>query len=84
MASSKPILTMLNGIGSKLISDADCGFVANAGDYVQLSENILRASELPKFDLKRLGANSKLFYKNNFSKKELMQKINNKILDNNE
>ena len=84
MASSKPILTMLNGIGSKLISDADCGFVANAGDYVKLSENIMRASDLSKFDLKKLGANSELFYQNNFSKKELIQKLNNKIFNNNE
>jgi hypothetical protein len=75
---------MLNGIGSKLISDADCGFVANAGDYVKLSNNILRASDLSKFDLKKLGANSELFYQNNFSKKELIQKLNNKIFNNNE
>jgi hypothetical protein len=79
MASSKPILTMLNGIGSILVEDSKSGFVANAGDYKVLTKNILYASSLPKSELQIMGLSAKAYYDQNFSKVELM-KIMNSLL----
>jgi len=79
MASSKPIITMLNGIGSKLVIDAGCGLTADAGDYVKLSSNILESSNLSKSELNSMGICANIFYENNFSKKDLMKKLNTTI-----
>jgi glycosyltransferase involved in cell wall biosynthesis len=82
MASSKPILTMLNGIGSLLIEDSKSGFVANASDYKGLTNNIVYASSLPKSELHVMGLNAKTFYDQNFSKVELMKRMNSLLLNN--
>ncbi|MBT7817126.1 MAG: glycosyltransferase WbuB, partial [Polaribacter sp.] len=52
MASGKPILAMLNGAGSKVILEANCGIVANAGDYKKLAKNVLKSNTLSNEKLK--------------------------------
>jgi glycosyltransferase involved in cell wall biosynthesis len=76
MASSKPILTMLNGAGSKVVLDANCGFTANAGDYKELSENVIKSFALSTEALGKLGSNAFSSYKENYSKEKI---INNFI-----
>ena len=66
MSASKPIVAMLNGEGSENIIDADCGFTVPAGDYVGLSETILKASLLSQEKLQTLGQNSRLYYERYF------------------
>tara|TARA_B110000211_G_scaffold94353_1_gene110043 strand:- start:317 stop:556 length:240 start_codon:yes stop_codon:yes gene_type:complete len=76
MASSKPILAMLNGAGSKVVLDANCGLVANAGDYKKLAKNVLESYALSNETLEGLGSNAFNFYLKNYSKEKL---INNFI-----
>jgi len=66
MSASKPIVAMLNGEGSENIIDADCGFTVPAGDYVGLSETIVKASLLSQDKLQTLGQNSRLYYERYF------------------
>jgi glycosyltransferase involved in cell wall biosynthesis len=76
MASSKPILAMLNGAGSKVILEANCGIVANAGDYKKLAKNVLKSYTLSNEKLKNYGSNAFKFYIKNYSKEKI---INNFI-----
>ena len=76
MASSKPILAMLNGAGSKVVLEANCGLVANAGDYKKLAKNVLESYALSNETIEGLGSNAFNFYLKNYSKEKL---INNFI-----
>jgi len=69
MASSKPILTMLNGEANNLVTQANCGFIAESGDYHQLSENIKKCANLLPKELEEIGENGLRYYQDNFSKK---------------
>jgi len=76
LASRKPILAMLNGAGSKVVLEANCGLVANAGDYKKLAENVFESYTLSNEILEGLGSNAFNFYLKNYSKEKI---INNFI-----
>ena len=79
MAFGKPIVGMLNGIGSDIISSAKCGYTASAADYEQLAKNILDLYSESKNTLEIMGNNAKKYYQEHFSKdvvlKDLLQII---------
>ncbi|MHC1779107.1 MAG: glycosyltransferase family 4 protein [Bacteroidales bacterium] len=68
MASSKPIIAILNGEGAALIREADCGTAVCAGDYESLAKEIIRFKELPSDKLKKFGENGRIYYNRYFSK----------------
>ncbi|MCE1167571.1 MAG: glycosyltransferase family 4 protein [Sphingobacteriia bacterium] len=68
MASGKPILAMINGEGARLITDADCGWVVNAGDYTALAETVVMITKLPKEILDQKGLNGRRYYDKFFTK----------------
>ncbi len=82
MASEKPIAGMLNGIGAEVILNADCGYVANAGDYRTLANNIIEAYNQKENILYEKGKNAKVYYDENFSKKSIIDNLE-KILQEN-
>lgn len=61
MAAGKPVVAMLNGEGSSLISEADCGYSVNAGDSSGLASLILQLSVMPSDELAVKGANGKKY-----------------------
>lgn len=75
MATGKPILSMINGIGNKIINDSDCGFTADAGDYEKLAENVLIAYNSSADDLFHKGQNGKSFYEKEFDKQTIIDKL---------
>lgn len=75
LAFGKPILGMLNGIGAKVILDAECGFVANAGDYKTLASNVMFAYQKDMELLINKGENGKKYYYENFSKKVIIDNL---------
>lgn len=79
MASSKPILTMLNGEGSRIIKESKSGFVANAGDYKTLSKNAQKCFSLSSIKLDELGQNAFNHYKKNYSKGKIIDFFINEI-----
>ena len=77
MSASKPIVAMLNGEGAENIKESESGFAVNAGDYKALAETILKASELPKEELEKLGQNARKFYEENFRMSECITNLEN-------
>ena len=75
MAAGKPILTMLSGEGSKVIEEACCGFVADAGDYEQLIDNIEKMIRLNCKDLNVLANNAKTYAHNEFDRDKLISQL---------
>jgi glycosyltransferase involved in cell wall biosynthesis len=75
MAFGKPIVTMLSGAGSNVVSKSECGFVADASDYKKLAENVMFASGLPEYRLIEMGNNGKKYYKDHFAKDLALDKL---------
>ena len=75
MASSKPIVSMLNGEGNKIIKNANCGLCANSSDFKKLADNINFASNLDKVKLLEFGKNSRKYYESNFKKDKIIDEF---------
>lgn len=75
MAFGKPIVSMLNGIGNKIIEEANCGYTASAGNYNQLVDNILVAYRADKKELEDKGKNGILYYEKNFCKSRIINNL---------
>ncbi|WKL45040.1 glycosyltransferase family 4 protein [Flavobacterium sp. ZE23DGlu08] len=83
MASGKIILGTLNGEGNKLINESKCGFAVSAGDYISLGEKALELKKLTVERKQEMEYNSKSYYKNNFSKVMLFDKLECSFLSQN-
>lgn len=66
LSVGKPILSMLNGEGAEIIRESGSGLVANAGDYEQLSKNILELYSADKIVKQKMGDSAKEYYNSNF------------------
>lgn len=75
LAFGKPIASMINGIGNKVINVANCGYTANAGDEVTLAENIIKAYNAPEETLVELGLNGRAYYMKEFDKGAIIDKL---------
>jgi len=75
LAFGKPIASMINGIGNKVINDANCGYTANAGNAEKLAENIIKAYNAPKETLVELGLNGRAYYMKEFDKGAIIDKL---------
>lgn len=75
MASGKPVLSMIDGVGNDVIHAARCGLTADAGDAETLSRNVRRLYEMDKQELADMGKRGFTYYKKNFSKDEILDKI---------
>ena len=75
MAAGKPILTMINGSGNDVVTEAHCGLTAKAGDAWQLAENILRMKSMTREELSQLGANGRQYYQQHFMKEKIIDRI---------
>lgn len=81
MASSKPILGMISGEGADIITNANCGFVCNAGDYEKLAKNVLKFSNTSEQGRIEMGKNGYIYYNRFFSKQKAITTLIN-ILSN--
>lgn len=68
MASGKPIVSMLNGEGNKIIHDSKCGFTAQAGNYKKLADNVRLMYGMKKDDLIQMGLRGLDYYRSHFDK----------------
>ena len=75
LASSKPILGMVNGETARIIRDANCGFVADAGNTQALVHNIKKLMSMSATQPERLGINGLHYAKREFHKKNLISKF---------
>lgn len=75
MASGKPILGMLDGVGAEVICKAGCGYICDAGDYLSLAKNVCEAFKEKPEVLLEMGENGKKYYNQKFSKKHIIDKL---------
>ena len=77
LACGKPIIGSLDGIGNKIISESNSGYVSKAEDSELLAQNIIKLSKAPKDDLNKFSANALKYLNKNFNKHELLKKLEN-------
>ncbi len=80
MASSKPIVAMMNGEGAALIKEAECGFAVGAGEFEKLSNQIKDLHQFPSGKLKEYGERGRNYYNKYFNKQSCLEKLS-KILE---
>lgn len=73
MAAGKPVIAAANGEIPKVISDAQCGFCAGAGDGPGLAEAVRSFLACP--DGKVLGQRAKEYYLQHFTKEKFMNTL---------
>ena len=75
MSSGKPILAVMNGEGSDVIRQADCGWTVPAGDSKGLADMAVKLSQTDGCVFKQKGANGLAFYNEHFVKSECLRKL---------
>ncbi len=80
MASKKPILTMLNGEGTRIICESKCGMSAPAGNAHIFAENAIKLSKLSQQQLQLLGSNGLKYYNLHFDKKKNLEVLYHEFL----
>lgn len=75
MAAGKPIIGALSGEGNRIINESECGLTCEAEDYKGLCENVLKLYNMSDNERKNIGKNGENFFKNNFSRKKLLNKL---------
>lgn len=75
MASGKPIVSMLNGEGNKIVEKAECGLTAPSGDYKSLADNVIKLYRTDKEKLKEMGERGLQYYLTHFDKKTVVDSI---------
>lgn len=76
MASGKPIVTMLNGEGSRVIEEAGCGLTAKSCDYQTLAENVKKLYSMGKEERSAMGVAGRSYYDKVFAKELVINKVN--------
>jgi len=75
LAFGKPILSMMDGEGTRIIKESKAGLTAPAGKPVQLIENVLKMTEMNNSELQKMGFNGKEYYEINFDRDYLINKL---------
>lgn len=75
MACGKPILLSASGESQKVIRNAACGFISDAGNVEQLLDNLKLIESLSNDEINILGNNSRKYFEENFEKRILLDKM---------
>lgn len=75
MASGKPILAFLNGVGAQVVTDAGCGVVAPAEDSTALIGKIKYLESLSTSERDQMGQQGLNFFKAHFEKTVSLLKL---------
>ena len=76
IASGKPIVTMLNGEGSRVVEEAGCGFTAASEDYNSLAKNVKKMYEMSIEEREKMGNNGRVYYDKVFEKNIVIDRVN--------
>jgi len=79
MAAGKPILGAINGETAEVVNQAECGFIVEAENHIELAKTIKEFADIKNKDY--LYKNSKEFYSKNYSKENYFINIS-KALNN--
>lgn len=80
MACGKAILLSSNGEVQQIVKEAECGLYSDSGDIEGLFNNIKQLADLSDQQRKKMSENSLKYYRDNFEKSMLMDKMDTYIL----
>ena len=75
LACGKPIIGSLDGEGARVILEAKSGLVSNAENPEMLASKIKELSTLPVDDLTLMGNNGRNYFRNNFERELLIDRL---------
>lgn len=75
LACGAPIIASADGETYHIIEEASAGFCCPAGDVEGLEEIIVKMINFSSGELKQMGINGREFYNKNFSKEELLDRM---------
>ena len=75
LACGKPIIASLDGVGAKIIIDANCGVVSPAENILLLSEKTKELMTLDKSKHHEMGINARAYYEKEFDRTTLIEKL---------
>lgn len=81
MSAGKPIVAMINGEGSELIKEADCGWSVPAEDSEELAKLLLELSKKDKHFLYQKGENGKRYSRKHFDFKKCIDNLESILLN---
>jgi len=65
----------LDGEGSRIILDADCGLCSGAEDVDGLARNVLEFRRISVLERERLGGNALAYYRKEFERDKLLVRL---------
>ncbi len=75
LAAGHPVLMSMSGEIRRILKNAGCGYASEPNDREGLENNILRLYKMPAADLARMGANSRIFCRENYDRESGLDKI---------
>ncbi|MEG1268249.1 MAG: glycosyltransferase family 4 protein [Oscillospiraceae bacterium] len=81
MDAQKPVLSFMNGAGSEVVSEAECGFTARAEDSDSLCRAIEKIAECDTKELERLGMNAKKYCREHFDRNKIIDSLERYLLE---
>jgi glycosyltransferase involved in cell wall biosynthesis len=75
LACGRPIIAALDGEGAKIVAKADAGFACPAEDSEALAKIVYKMYETPVAERECMGANGRAYYKVNFDRDILLDKL---------
>ena len=77
MACGKPIVSALDGEGSRIIEEARCGLTGPSGDAATLAANVIAIKNMSQEQRMKLGNNGFIYYQREFERNILLAKLEN-------
>ncbi len=75
LACGKPIITSLDGEGSRIIEEANAGFTSPSENPIELANTIKRFLSLTKDEQEMLGINARKYFDKEFERELLVDKL---------
>jgi glycosyltransferase involved in cell wall biosynthesis len=75
LAAGRPILASLDGEGARIVTEADAGLAAPAGDARALADNALALYKMKPGDRDRLGSNGCRYFQQHFDRSLLVDRL---------
>jgi glycosyltransferase involved in cell wall biosynthesis len=75
LASSKPVLGMINGEAARIIDESGCGFSCPSGDAQELARITLRLATTDSAQRESMGEAGRSYYLGHFSKTTLLGRL---------
>lgn len=75
MACGRPVLTMVDGEGSRVVEEANAGLTSGSGESDKLAENVLKMFNMTSDQRCEFGDNALKYYNENYSRDVLLDKL---------